>query len=254
MQNSTFDDYEAISDFSIMRKVPIVIKANIRNFKRLTQNLTGAYSVEFYDVMSQAALYCTTYIQDAIFVFYHSDEVIFILRNDLDNNEPWFNNNIQKMVSTVSSLLTIGFYNSLNIMGNNLNLVGDCVFSSKIFSLPNINETINYLKLKQLDFLENSINNTLMIELEGKTDKSKLNDLLKKSFEDKSNILLRHCGINFDSYYSSEYLRGIGIYKIRTFIPAKDGGTSRNRWSVDHNIPDFSENLDFLNNILVKWT
>lgn len=245
--------YEELNDLTIIPKVPIMIKSNIRNFRRLTQNLPDVYSLDFYDLVSQGVLYSISYVQDAIFGLYNEDEAIFVLRNDLSQNEPWYNNDIQKITSIVSSLLTVGFYNSMAVMGNKLNLIGDIVFSTKAFALPNIDETIKYLEFKQNFFVENAINNAIFFELEFKMDKQKLAEILKKPSDEKQDILYKYTGIKFDTHYPSDYYLGIGIYKVKTFIPTKDGNTStRNRWHVDHQVPRFLQDKTFLKNILME--
>ena len=96
--------FESATDYSLSWRVPIIIRITLKSHKRLIDNLGLPYSVDFADLMSQTMLYVITNIQDALFGYYHTDEITLVLRNDKEKDTiPWHNNNLQKMVSTVAS-------------------------------------------------------------------------------------------------------------------------------------------------------
>lgn len=246
------DEYESNCDYSLLRRLPVIIRVTIKSYKRLVQNLDRPYCVELNDIMSQTMLYTITNIQDAVFGYYHNDEIIFVLRNDKDfDYVPWCNNNIQKIVSVVSSLATLGFYKSVEIFGDNIALVGDAIFEVKAFNVPKVSEAVNYLICRQNICMNHAINSSSMFELESKLGRAPAVSLLKdKSYQDKEELLLHHCGIDFYDYYPSFFLSGMGVYKIPTLVKTQDGGVSRNRWHIDNNIPIFADDRDFILNIL----
>ena len=105
--------YESNCDYEILEGLPVIIRATVRNYKKIVNHLEKPYCVELSDMMSQVMLYVITSIQDAVFGYYHNDEITFVLRNDRDYNvAPWNNNNIQRIDSTISSLATSVFYTS----------------------------------------------------------------------------------------------------------------------------------------------
>jgi len=246
------EEYEDNYDYSIIRRVPVIIKLNIRNFKRFAHNLEQPFSEEFLDVMANTMLYTITNIQDAIFGYQQQDEIIFILRNDkLLDQEPWYQNNIQKISSIVSSLATIGFYKSQNLFSENLSLTGDPVFSAKVFAVPYVTEAINYLIWKQRSCIRQAISCAAYYELSDKFGKLTASRILKEaSYEEKESLLMQHCGIDFVNYYPTSLFRGVAAYKSPVVISTKGGDVNRNKWKLNYEVPDFIEDKEFLSIIL----
>lgn len=245
-------EYESNYDFVITRRLPIVVKVTFKNYKRLTQNLAQPFSKELFKVLGQTALYAIAQIQDAVFGLCCNDDIVFILTNDkcLDY-EPWHGNNLQKIVSSVSSLVTLGFEKSSKLIGSELDLVGDGLVSTSVFPLPYINEAVNYLILKQGFCMGSAINKAVFYELEDKFGKGKSLELLKeKTFEEKIDMLLQYCGIDFYDYYLSPFIFGTAIYKIPVIVPSRDSSITKNKWYIDYNIPNFIKDKDFVSAIL----
>lgn len=246
------EEYESNYRFTITRRMPIIIRVNLRNYKRLTQNLKKPYSEEFAEIMANAMLYTITEIQDAIFGYYYQDEIIFILRNDKKNDyEPWYQNDIQKITSIVSSLMTIGFYRSREVFNEELNISSEGVFSVKIFGMPYIAETINNLIWHQQSCMKFAISCATLKELDNKFGrKTAMKFLQDTTYEEKKELLSQHCGIEFEEYYPKSFIYGVASYKVPTI--SKNSGDTRNKWTLNYNIPNFLEDKDFLYNILTN--
>ncbi len=246
------EEYEDKFNSIIIKKLPIIIRSEVRNFKRLTNNLDKPFSHEMSEMMANAMLYAIVEIQDAVFGYQHSNEMTFILRNDLTlDQEPWCQNNIQAITSTVSSLLTIGFYRWNELCNKNLNLVGDAIFKTKVFALPHVGEVVNHLIWRQLICANSSVTEAAQNELDKIFDKKTVSKLLHdKMIEDKIELLLHHCGINIYEYYPDTFLRGIAAYKVPVIVSSKDGGINKNKWILNYNIPNFIQERDFVTNIL----
>ena len=83
-----------------------------------------------------------------------SDEASIIINNALTlDTQPWFDNNIQKMVSVASSIFAghFGFNYPKWVDGN------PPAFDARVFTLPDLNEVVNYLVWRQQDATRNSI-------------------------------------------------------------------------------------------------
>ncbi|KKN67674.1 hypothetical protein LCGC14_0459330 [marine sediment metagenome] len=244
------EKYESDYDYTILNRIPVIIRCTIRNYKKLTQRLEAPFCAEFSEIMSQTMLYAITNIPDAIFGYHQNDEITFVLRNDKDSI-PWHRNNIQKISSTVSSLITLGFYKSAEIFSDNLNLVGDAIFSIKTFATPSVMEAFNNLIWRQGMCMKNAINFTSFIELSDKLGKGPASSLLRdKDYKEKAEILLQHCGKDIREDYPIPFLRGVGIYKIPVIVSTRNGTANRNRWYVNKNLANFVEDKDFILNIL----
>lgn len=243
--------YEECYDFSITRKIPIVIKAQLRNYKRLIQNLAKPFSPEFSEILGETALFVISQIDDAIFGYCHNDEIILILDNSKKEDTCWLNNKIQSIVSVTASMLTDGFRRSYDIFGENIKLSGNIIFDVKTWGLPNLEEATNYLIHRQDSCIKNSINRACGFELEEKFGREKASALFRnKSYDEKEDILLNHCGIDLYEYYPSNFIFGTAIYKIRSI--KIDESAPRNRWYVNNDIPNFLLNKEFLSTILAN--
>jgi tRNA(His) 5'-end guanylyltransferase len=243
------EKYESNYYYTILNRIPVIIRVTIRNYKKLTQSLVAPFCADFSEIMSQTMLYAITNISDAIFGYHHNDEITFILTNA--DEAPWHGNDIQKISSTVASLVTLGFCKSVNIFGDDLGLVGDAVFSTKTYAVPSIMESFNNLVWRQGICMRDAINSASFIELSNKLGKGPALSLLKdKDYTEKAEILLQHCGKDIMEDYPIPFLRGVGIYKIPVVVPTRNGTANRNKWYVDKNLPNFVKEKDFILNIL----
>jgi len=247
------DKYEEVSDQEALPHIPIIIRLNIKNYKKIAEDLSKPYSVVFSDVMAETLLNIITSIQDAVFGFTYQDEINIILRNDLvKDTKPWYNNNIQKIVSTVASMATLGFIESQDLVENH-EVLDPALFEAKVFTVPSLPEVVNYLILRQSYCMGSALNEAATYELEKKLGKSKANSLLKdKSYSQKKNILLKKCGIDFVDYYPSSFYRGMASYKEPTLVPTRNGSETRNKWVVNDSIPNFVEDKDFVLSIITN--
>ncbi|HVI40116.1 MAG TPA: tRNA(His) guanylyltransferase Thg1 family protein [Anaerovoracaceae bacterium] len=246
--------YEDNYDYSITRRVPIIIRADGRSFHRVTRKLQKPYCPELLNVMANTMMYAITEMQGAVFGYQQSDEITYVLRNDQSlDAEPWYQNRVQKMVSIAASLTTLGFNKCLQTLDTKLDIVGDAIFDARVFAMPYISEVANNLIWRQQDCSKNAISGAAQAELAAKFGKRTALKLLdKKISSEKKELLLHHCGIDFDDYYPTSFRRGVAVYKIPTIVPTKDGGVSRNKWNLSWDIPNFVEEKDFLMNILIN--
>lgn len=246
--------YESNYDYSILRRAPIIIRADGRSFHRVTRKLPKPYCPALLDVMSNTMLYAITEMQGAVFGYQQSDEITYVLRNDQSlEAEPWFQNRIQKIVSVSSSLTTLGFNKCLQTLPEKLDIVGDAIFDARVFALPYLSEVANNLIWRQQDCIKNAISSAAQAELSTKFGKKTALKLLDgKISSEKKEMLLHHCGIDFDEYYPASFRKGVAVYKVPTIVPTKDGGISKNKWIINADIPDFVEERDFLLSILLN--
>lgn len=249
---SRLEDYENAQEPLLLKRVPIIIRSELRNYKKLTQNLEKPFSSRFIDLIAQTMLFAIVDIQDAVFGYCTGYEITFILKNDKFDYEPWNGNNLQRIVSTVSSLLTNGFYRYLDMFEEDFDLTGHAVFVTKAFVVPYIGEATNNLIWRQNICLKNSINDVVGYEYSKKFLNKKENVLGMRSDEDKLDSLLHDFGIEFIEYFPQKFYRGVAVYKVPTIINSGDDSSTRNKWSLNSELPDFVEEKDFINNILIN--
>ena len=243
------EGYESSCDFTILDDLPIIIKVTLKNYKKLTNKLELPFCADMSEIMAQTMLYTISDIQDAVMGYCHDDEIIFLLKNDGDHS--WMNNDIQKISSTISSIVTVGFHKSAEIFGDELDLIGDAIFSVKTFGVPKISEAANYLWMHQAICMGKAINSATYYELELKFGKKATISFLKdKEYDEKLDMLMKHCGKDIRDDYPLCFLRGVAVYKIPVIVETKDGEVNRNKWFLDKELPNFKEHRDFTYNIL----
>jgi tRNA(His) guanylyltransferase len=140
------ESYKSSYDSDIMRRLPIIINIDGRNFSKLTKNLPKPYSPLLSKVMGDSMLYTITEVQGSVFGFTFGDEISIIVRNDQNfETEPWLNNKIQQIASSASSIFTLAFYKIASSLDLEPNLLGDPVFKTHVWAVPSLVEASNYL-------------------------------------------------------------------------------------------------------------
>lgn len=247
------ETYEKAYDHSIIARIPVVIKLNIRGYQKITRNTKKPYCHRMLKAMSYAAMETIKEIEGAVFGYIFNDEIIFILKNDQGiDTEPWFANKIQAISSVTSSLITYNFQDY--IYNNNYipNLSGPVIFKGLSFAVPNIIEISNYLIYRQNACLINAVNSAIFHELSKNFNKKEVLEIInEKSISDRIEILKNECEIEVDDYPSS-FLRGVALYKIPKIIEDQGVQKTKHRWSLDLSIPKFTEDTGFLFNIIMN--
>lgn len=238
--------FESCYDFCITPGLPVVIRSQITNFKRLTCHLPQPLDSDYWEALEQTTLFAITQIQGAVLGYCSHGEIIFVLKYSPEvDTTPWLGNNIQEVSSVTASLLTTGFHKAREIFGETLPLSGDPIFKTKSWGLPSWEEVVNFLIHRQDSSIKNSINRACGFELENKFGKAKASQLFRhKSYDEKEDMLLHHCGIDMYEYFPPNLIFGTAIYKVRTL--SSEESSPRNRWQVNQDVPNFVEEKDFL--------
>lgn len=235
--------YREVSSPKLMCRLPVVINVNGRGFRRLTSGLEKPYCAEFANVMCATAIKLCHEIDGAVFAYTFNDDITIITRNDQSlETQPWFQNDVQKIVSASSSIATLEFGNAAKAV--DLVLKGEATFTSNVFTVPSITEAINVLIAKQQLASQTSLNFAVFYELTAKYGEDAIDILQNRTPEDKEE-LLEECGRSYNSY-PVPFRRGIACYRAPTLI---SGGVLKNKWIVNTDIPVFTKDQTFLSNI-----
>lgn len=162
-------NYENITRTYLPRRTYTIIRIDGKAFHTYTNGLVKPFDDGLITDMDETAKFLCSSIQGVKFGFVQSDEISLLL-TDFENFETnaWFNGNIQKIVSISSSIATAKF-NQLRLVRNIINK-GDALFDyidglntklamfdSRTFTIPSINEVVNYFIWRQQDTTRNSI-------------------------------------------------------------------------------------------------
>lgn len=159
--------YEDRTRILLPRKTYTIIRLDGKAFHSLTKKLklVKPFDFHFMNIMNQITQYLCQNIQNCKLGYVQSDEISLLL-TDLDDikTDMWFDGNIQKITSISASMATIKFNTLLRAelmnpksIWNELSDEYLPVFDSRVFTISNSNEVINYFIWRQKDCVRNSI-------------------------------------------------------------------------------------------------
>jgi len=240
------EEYQLATDYKLLNRVPIIIVLNGKNFSKITQLLDKPYDIKFAECILSTTQRLCSEIEGAVFAYQHNDEIMIIVRNDQnDNTMPWFDNKLQKICSVSSAIATLHFNQCADTI--KLNMSGDPIFVSQTFMVPSVAEAINVLVYKQQHGFYASIQMACFYNLLNKYDNTTIKEMLVGlSIDEKIDLLRQECGIDFNTYYSSEFRRGVGCYKAPKIID----GSMKNKWFLNHELPIFAKDQSLINNVM----
>ena len=198
----------------------MVIRVDGKAFHTFTRDLVKPFSVQFQLCMMDVARNLCKEIQSAVCAYVQSDEISILLHpyKRLES-QPWYSNNLQKMVSVTAGMASAHFTQGWGKV---------VVFDGRAFVLPE-EEVVNYFIWRQQDAERNSISMVAQSlymprELHG------------KKFADLKEMLLAK-EWDWDSLPALQK-RGVCVIK--------SGG----EWHTDKDIPRFAESWDYIRSLL----
>lgn len=145
-----FKRYEGCFDYSLPRRLPMVIRVDGRAFHGL--KLAKPFDDVFHARMCLTAVALCKGIQGAVLAYFQSDEISIIARDDIENTtQPWVDKRLSKVLSLSAAIATAAFNDGAP------EGYGVRQFDSRAFVLPDMNEVTNYLIWRQQDATRNSV-------------------------------------------------------------------------------------------------
>lgn len=245
-------EYEIPADTKLLKKLPVIINLNGRSFRKVTSLLQKPYSADFTKLMGQVLIKLATDIEGAIFLYSFNDEITIVCRNDKNlDSEPFYANNVQKIVSCASSIASISFFSGAQ--QNGVKILGEPTFLGKSFVLPSFTETINYLIYRQHNASQTAISMACFYELLKKyNDADKVLKLTKHlTVDEKFNLLTRECNVDVNNYPLT-FWHGMACYRAPKMIKTQYGEEVKNKLFIDDELPFFNKDQMFLAQIFKK--
>lgn len=227
-----FKGYEACFDFSLPRRLPMVIRVDGRAFHGLP--LEKPFDACFVGVMQDVAIALCKEIQGSVLAYIQSDEISVIARDDMTNTtEPWMGKRLSKVVSLSAAIATSVF------TASPIAWAAERQFDSRAFVLPDLNEVTNYLIWRQQDATRNSISMCAHAafshaSLHGVDSNGKLDRLREagKPWED----------------IPTHYKRGMVCKKVSMWCASLQAGDihERHEWQIDLDPPVFTQDRSYI--------
>lgn len=202
------------------------------------------------ECMNDTAIELCKEVQGCQIAYVQSDEISLLLNNYQNNDtQPWFDNNLQKMVSIAASVASVRFtHNSYKIWGIDYSaedpfyITKEAYFDARAFILPK-EEVVNYFLWRQQDATRNSVQMLARSLYSHKQCENKNNTELQE--------LIFQKGINWNDCPTSQKRGRCIVKKIspKTSLNPKTGEyitANRSEWVVDNEIPIFSQDRSYI--------
>lgn len=242
--------YENVSRIYLPRRLPVIIRVDGRAFHTFTKGFQKPFDDVFAQAMRETALMLCKEIGGAKMAYVQSDEIsVLVTNNDTINTQPWFDNNLQKLVSLSSSIATLAFNNGFQVAVASYNesfgqlttyfqALHKATFDARAFILPP-NEVCNYFIWRQQDATRNSIQMVAQSLYSHKELQGKNCDELQEMIFQK--------GINWNNYQPWQK-RGICLIKETV---DNDSENARRIWKPDYDTPIFTQDRNYIERWLI---
>lgn len=250
--------YEYVTRNHLTIRTPIVVRVDGKAFHTFTKGLISPYDELLSGAMEETLLYLCENVQNCVLGYRQSDEISLLLVDyKTFESQPWFDNNISKIVSVTASMATAKFNESFKRLAKEkvFQLLDDvyikgisdeerekyvkaleskiktlALFDSRVFNLPR-EEVANYFLWRQNDAVKNSIASTGQKYFSTKRLNGKNGMQIKGMLLDK--------GINWEDY-PTVFKRGVCAKK-----------DENGKWIADREIPIFKNNWEYITNLLI---
>lgn len=230
------ENYESRSRIKLPRRTNTIIRIDGKAFHTFTRGLETPFDERLIHCMQYTAFQLCKEIQGAKLAYTQSDEISVWL-TDYDNlqTDSWFDGNVQKMTSVAASIATAHFNDEFKRLTKSDKLA---MFDARAFTIPEVDEVVNYLVWRQQDASRNSVQMLARSLYSHNECKNKNNsELQDMSYE---------AGHNWNNYPTHQK-RGSCIKKMNKTLITEDGDTViREVWNLDLEIPTFTQDRNYI--------
>ena len=240
--NRMKEQYENRTRYFIPRRTFTIIRLDGKAFHTFTKGLDKPFDQDLIELMDSTMGFLCSEIQGAIFGYCQSDEISILLYDfEEEKTQAWFDGNIQKIVSVSSSMATNAFTNLMfHKVGEGKEKFlqnGDLksiAFDSRVFTISDRIEVMNYFIWRQKDAIRNSISMMAQAlyshrELDGKSQ-ADMKEMIAQKYENWNQLPIGR-------------QRGRGIFKKvikdTTNVRGKITPIFKKVWEYDEEIPVF---------------
>ena len=227
-----FKGYESVFDFTLPRRMPMVIRVDGRAFHGL--KLDKPFDSLFHARMGRVAIALCKGVQGTVLAYFQSDEISIVARDDMSNTtQPWVGKRLSKILSLSASIATAAFNDGAPPE------YGLRQFDSRAFVLPDLNEVTNYLIWRQQDATRNSISMAAHAAFSHKS----LHGVNSNGMLDR----LRENGKPWEET-PAHFKRGTICAPVIVTKPVQQTGLTceRREWQLDYSIPVFTANRPYI--------
>lgn len=194
--------YESITtDLKLIPGLPVCVRLDGKSFHTFTRYLDKPYDLHFSKSMIETTKYLVEKT-NAIIGYTQSDEIslIYIPKENQEIN--FFNGEISKLISVISSICTAKFNSEFGTANPDF-----AIFDCRVWNVPSIIEAVNVLAWREFDARKNAISSACFTVYSNK-------ECLNKHSKEKIEMLAKK-DIIFDDY-PVFFKNGMYIAKYQT--------------------------------------
>ena len=231
--------YEHAAATVLFQGCPKVIRLDGKSFGTFLKTAKKPYDKAVVESLALATQAVMKEIGgSARFAFVASDEISIVINDRISLGfDPWFGNQVQKMVSVSASMMTANFNAAYSTFRTD-SLSSLAYFDARVFALPDIMEMTNNMIWRQQDTTRNSISQYGRSMFPHK-------EMQGKSCAELLDMMMLQKQFNWNDT-PTWTKRGVVIYKEKGKSITERGG-----WKVDYEIPIFTQDRDYLTNLYV---
>lgn len=262
--------YESVSKTRLMRRMPVIIRLDGKAFHTFTKGFVRPFDSVLMQTMDDTMKYLCENIQGCVLGYKQSDEISLILVDyQTLTTDPWLDYQVEKMCSIAASMATLAFNtafirnvnawitSNLNFNSPELNeqdilnrvdvytsRFNSALFDARVFNVPK-EEVNNCILWRQQDATRNSV------QLVGQAYFSH-KQLQNKSCNQIQDMLFLERGINWNDYPVA-CKRGTCCIKQTMDVSGtieRSVTVQRKKWVIDKEIPIFSKNPEYINQLI----
>jgi len=262
-------EYENLTRFKLSKEYPMIIRLDGNAFHTFTKGFKRPFDNILRTSLEATAKYLLEKIPGSQLAYHQSDEISILVTNyQLSNREPWFDNNINKIISITASMATLEFN---RVFSQKVIEAGDekdgekdisairylaakkgATFDSRALILPK-EEVVNYFIWRQQDAIKNSISMVAQSLFSHKSLQGVNGLQMIQRMKDEKDII-------YENQYTIIERRGSVTHRLEPvehekIIRVKDGTEKlikymRSSWGIDNNIPIFKDNKEYIEKFL----
>lgn len=240
--------YENITRHYLTRRTPVIVRLDGKGFHSFTRGFVKPFDDILMNVMYQTMKELCENVEGCVIGYTQSDEISLVVCDyqELDT-EPWFSNGLLKICSITASLATSAFNKYFRIAVENIGgvyqeRIDKANFDSRAFNIPK-EEVNNYMIWRQQDAIRNSVQATAQAYFSH-------SQLMGVNSKNAVNMLLSEKNVDWHGFPLS-LQRGVCCIKKPFII---NEGTPeealRMKWVLDKEIPVFSQNKDYVDDLI----
>lgn len=251
--------YEDTAKSRLLEHVPVVIRVDGRAFKNYTKGFVTPFDTVFRTAMRNTMIALCANVPNCVLGYTFSDEISLILVQKTYHTAPWFDNEVEKLVSNVASMTTLFFNREFAKAVSDAPAAGlkryedklwRATFDARAFNLPESQVEL-YLYWRQMDCIRNAISQAARA-LPGMN-----HSVMKGQDLAALKMMLAGGGTPWESFSNYDRFGTFATKQKETFERVENGSVvkfARDKWAFREESPELSKDRDFLNEIaaLVK--